>query len=342
MFTQVLDNGDFPLGLFKQLTNKWAVPEFTQELTASRSLHSSTDSTTGAVSNTVFPVLEALGALVSRGAEGLNKLALLAINRDGLVSVLHSLVLVGGSAYKDGPGELFAIRGEIPANRLPAIVQLEAIHLAANSSFLGTLRLEFEGRLTGLTSSISRDFEDSAYQPAVEGEDDGVRLVKSRGLAFVPYATVEIALEQGLHAPITEVISCAFMGLGLQDRAFDPVLKWMQASFTDQVNRIYAGHICMRKEPQRVEFAAGSYRGNAFLAHLRSAFLGHFLPDPGVFADQKEERLERSAGAQAVGGRRGRGIVHGHWCRKELTRRECGGRPLISKANNHSVAHSGK
>ena len=81
-----------------------------------------TDSATGDASDTVFPVLKALGDLVLRGAEGLNKIALLAVNKDGLIYVLHSLFLVGESTYKDGPGELFSIRGEIPANGLPAIV----------------------------------------------------------------------------------------------------------------------------------------------------------------------------------------------------------------------------
>ena len=65
-------------------------------------------------------------------------------------------------------------------------MQLEVIHFALNSSFVGTLRLDFEGRLAGLTSILPQDFEDNAHQPAVEGEDDGVRLVKSRGLALSP------------------------------------------------------------------------------------------------------------------------------------------------------------
>ena len=78
----------------------------------------------GAVSDMGFPVLEALGAFVSRGAEGLNKLALRAVNEDGLVSVLHSLFQVGYRAYKDGTGEIFAICGKITADGLPAIVRL--------------------------------------------------------------------------------------------------------------------------------------------------------------------------------------------------------------------------
>ena len=61
----------------------------------------------------------------------------------------------------------------------------------------------------------------------------------------------------------------------------------MQASFTAQADGTYAEHIRTCQEPQQVEFLAGYYRGNALLAHLRSTFLGHFLPKPGTNADRK-------------------------------------------------------
>ena len=133
----------------------------------------------------------------------------------------------------------------------------------------------------------------------VEGEDDGIHLVKSRGLVFVPCAITEIPLEQGLRAPITEVISRAFTILRLQDCASNPALDWMKASFTSQADGTYYGHICTRRDPQRVEFTAGSYRGNALLAHLWSTFPGHFLPNPGANAERKEERVEWRAGEEA-------------------------------------------
>ena len=121
----------------------------------------------------------------------------------------------------------------------------------------------------------------------VEGKDDGVHLVKSRGLAFIPCATAEIAHEQGLQAPITKVVSRAFVIFRIQDRTFDSSLDWMQASSTAQSDDTYTRHIHTRRDPQRVEFAAGSYRGNALLTHLRSAFPGHFLPDAVANAYQK-------------------------------------------------------
>ena len=83
-FAQVLDEVDALIGLSKYLAKKWAVPKSPQDFTASRYLRSNTDSATGSVSDTGLLVLKVLGALVSRGAEGLDKLALLSVNEDGL------------------------------------------------------------------------------------------------------------------------------------------------------------------------------------------------------------------------------------------------------------------
>ena len=73
----------------------------------------------------------------------------------------------------------------------------------------------------------------------------------------------------------------------------------MRASFTAQADGTYTGNICIVCEPQRVKFASGSYRGKALLAHLWSAFLGHFLPEPRASVDRNEEREESSTGAYA-------------------------------------------
>ena len=189
-----------------------------------------------------FLVIEAVGDLVLRGAEGLDKIALVFVNKDILVSILHPLFQVGDSTYEDGPGELLTIRGKIPDDMFPVIVRIEAIHFASDSSFVGTPLLELEGYLAGFTYSLLRDFKENAHQPVVESGDDGVCLIETRILAFVPCATAEITLDQGPCLPITEVISFAVAILGLQDRVFDPALKWMQASFTAQADGTYAGH----------------------------------------------------------------------------------------------------
>ena len=195
LFVQVVDKGDALIVLYKYLTKKWAFLEAPQEFTASRSLCLNTESAMGAFSDTWFPVLETLGPLVFSSAEGLNKLSLFAVNEEGFVSILNSRFQVGESAYKDKPGELFSICGDIPADGLPTIVRLEAIHFANNSSCVGELTLEFESILAWLTSSLLRDFEENSHQPVVEGEDDGVHLIKSRGLAFVSCATAETAID---------------------------------------------------------------------------------------------------------------------------------------------------
>ena len=80
---------------------------------------------TGAVSDIGFPVLEALEAIFLRGTEGLDKLSLRTVNKDGLVSALNSLFQVCESAYEDRPGKFFAICGKIPANGLLATVRLK-------------------------------------------------------------------------------------------------------------------------------------------------------------------------------------------------------------------------
>ena len=53
-------------------------------------------------------------------------------------------------------------------------------------------------------------------------------------------------LEQVPQAPTVEVFSRAFVSLGLQYRAFDQTLDWMQASFMAQADSTYTGHTCTR------------------------------------------------------------------------------------------------
>ena len=60
-FTQILDEGDAPLVLFKYLAKKWTFPEDPHKFTTSLSLRSNKDSATRAVSDTGFPVIKALG-----------------------------------------------------------------------------------------------------------------------------------------------------------------------------------------------------------------------------------------------------------------------------------------
>ena len=101
-----------------------------------------------------FPVLDTLRNLVLRKVEGVEKLSFLAINGAGEVSVLHSLFCVGESAGDFTAGDLFEIRGEIPAVGLPVVVRLEPLLFASNFPFVGTSRLEFASHLARLESSL--------------------------------------------------------------------------------------------------------------------------------------------------------------------------------------------
>ena len=182
-----------------------------------------------------------------------------------------------------------------------------------------------------MTSILQRDFKDSTHQPTVEDKDDGARLVKSRGLAFVPCATAEIALDQGLQAPTTKVISRVSAGLSLQDRSFDPALDWMQSSFIAQADGAYTEHISTRQEPQRVEFATGSYWGNTILTDLGSGFPCHFLPNIGTSADRKEERVEWNVGAEAIAAVGGEGLHAGAGAEDSLYIVGAGAGPLPAR-----------
>ena len=192
-----------------------------------------------------------------RKVEGLYKLSFLAVNGAGEVSVLYSLLCVGESAGDFTAGDLFAIRGEIPAVGLPAVVRLEPLLFASNNPFVGTSRLDFSSHLAGLESRLPQYYEDTAHQVADMAEDEGVRRVQSRGLAFVARATAASALEGGLRPAVTDVLCCTFEALSQEDKAFDGALDWMQSSFTAQSDGTYVGRIRTRREPMEVTFAPG-------------------------------------------------------------------------------------
>ena len=103
----------------------------------------------------------------------MDKLSFLAVNGVGEVSVLHSFFCVGESAGDFTAGDLFAIRGEIPAVGLPEVVRLEPLLFASNFPFVGTSRLEFASHLARLKSSLPCHFEDTAHQVADMAEAKG-------------------------------------------------------------------------------------------------------------------------------------------------------------------------
>ena len=172
-----------------------------------------------------LPILKTLRNFFLRKVDGVDKLSFLAVNSVGEVSVLHSLFCVGESAGDFTAGDLFAICGKIPAAGLPVVVRLEPLLFASNFPLVGTPRLEFADHLAGLESSLPWDFEDTAHQVADGEEDEGVWRVQSRGLAFVPRATVAAALEEGLRPAVTDVLCRTFEALSQYEKAFDWAVK---------------------------------------------------------------------------------------------------------------------
>ena len=184
----------------------WAATDAPHDDPSRRATRSTADPSTGAVAAVGFLVLDTLRNLVLWKVEGVDKLSFLAVNGAGEVSVLHSLFCFGESAGDFTAGDLFAIRGEIPAVGLPVVVRLEPLLFASKLPFVGTSRLDFASHLARLKSSLPRYYEDTAHQVADMAKDEGARQVQSRGLAFAPRATAAAALEGGPHPDVTEVL----------------------------------------------------------------------------------------------------------------------------------------
>ena len=200
-YAEVLVKTEAPIALYKNLAKYWAVTDTPPEDPVGRATRSTADPATAAVASVELPILETLRNLVLWKVDGVDKLSFLAVNSVGEVSVLHSLFCVGESAGDFTAGELFAIRGEIPAAGLPVAVCLEPLLFASNFPFFGTPMLEFTDHLAGIDSSLPRDFEDTAHQVADREAYEGARRVQSRGLVFVPLATAAATLEGGPARP---------------------------------------------------------------------------------------------------------------------------------------------
>ena len=126
------------------------------------------------------------------------------------------------------------------------VVRLDPLLFTSNFPFVGTPRLEFANHLARLESSLPWDFEDTAHQVADGDEDEGVRQVQSRGLAFVPRATAVVAFEEGLRSAVTDVLCRTFKALSRYDKAFGRALYWIQASFTAQSDGTYVRRVRTR------------------------------------------------------------------------------------------------
>ena len=82
----------------------------------------------GALEETGRTLFELLRSFAGCRLEGLNRLALLTIDGDRVVTLPHLLLFIAASKYEDGPGDLLAAMGELLPIGLPTLVKLLLLH----------------------------------------------------------------------------------------------------------------------------------------------------------------------------------------------------------------------
>ena len=90
---------------------------------------------------------------------------------------------------------MWSVLGEISVSRMPRLRIISPLDFASNNVFYGTPEEEFELHVIGLTSILPRNL-DSTVQVSLK-EDDGARLVTSRGLMFLSKHGGQHVLELG-------------------------------------------------------------------------------------------------------------------------------------------------
>ena len=142
-----ISTGNPPPALQDLLLQKWKTPT-TQGGAAARNYLES-DAATGAISAEGAPLYNFIRSLVERNAPGSENITLLAISQEGVVILLHSLLITRDNAYDEDPA-LWAIQGLLPDTGLPDLVELHPIDFAPISSFAGTDVATFESHVTNL------------------------------------------------------------------------------------------------------------------------------------------------------------------------------------------------
>ena len=256
---EILNDGDAPPSLYSTLAKKWTVPP--QSLNESRRSRTDFDIEIGATAESGAAILFFLASLVSRRSAGLDKLALAVVSGAGAVDLVHSLFLVSGSEYDEDIPEVWGIVGEIPDEGFPTLTKLTPMLFSANTTFTGTSPSQFEAHATSLSSTDPRHFESNAHQPATS-EDEGSRLLSSRGTAFLPVVAALAILDLGAGASIAKVAQRAFPIVNASETtSFDAASNWLQASFTSTADGAYvSGPIHTRRNRPLVTTTEGSFR----------------------------------------------------------------------------------
>ena len=88
------------------------------------------------------------------------------------------------------------MKGELPFEGLPIVLNITSLHFACNAAFRGTIQEKFEVHVTALNSSYLLNLNTFAQEVARE-EYEGFCLVYFQGFAFFPAFISHIFLKLG-------------------------------------------------------------------------------------------------------------------------------------------------
>ena len=149
---------------------------------------------------------------------------------------------------------------------------ISPLDFASNNVFYGTPEEEFELHMIGLTSILPRNL-DSTVQVSLK-EDDGVRMVTSRGLVFLSKQGGQHVLELGDVSCIAEVMSHIVPLLMKEKESFNEVtLAWIQVSFTYHSGGVFVGGPIRTQQDLKLVITSPGLRvHNTAMSHLCTQF----------------------------------------------------------------------
>ena len=125
-----------PPALFLALTKNWALGVGDDEApeTAGRLSRTAVDLAVRSRAKTGWMPHESFCMLAGIHAKGVDQLTFFVVDRYSFVSLLLYLFDVARGKYEEGLGNPWAVKGGIPVNILPTLVNLTPLHFALNSS----------------------------------------------------------------------------------------------------------------------------------------------------------------------------------------------------------------
>ena len=161
------------------------------------------------------------------------------------------------------------------------MVKLTPLHFALNTSFQRTDLAYFGMHVILISSVHPRDFGVNAHQ-VLAMEDEGLRIVSSCRLGFVPEYVAQAVLEiipDGVPAPISKVL-CHSYGLLMRSASWELNFSryWIQASFIAwELVAYLEGPISTCRETLALTTLPGSFQGLLTIVDLQRALPGHYL-----------------------------------------------------------------